>query len=436
MKLCFHLGLRASSTWALAMLLATGPLAAVHAAPETLDRVVAVVNKQPITQRELDARLAELKRSLTQQGVAFPADDVLRPQLLDRMVLDQVQMDFAQQSGIKVDDAQLEGALQRMAEQNKMTTNDMRQQIEKEGMNYAAFREDIRRQMTMARLREREVDARVNVSESEVDRVLKQQSSNSSSEQEYHLQHILVLVPEGASAEVMAEKKQKAEAAQAALKAGKAFTEVAATYSDAKDALQGGDMGWRSSARLPELFVEAAKKLQPNETSTLLQSSNGFHLVRLVEQRQTSGAQVEKTHARHILLKVSDATSDDEARTKLLALKEKIAQGSSFESLAQQASQDLSGKSGGDLGWLAPGDTVPAFDKAMQALKAGEVSDPVRTEFGWHLIQVLERKREAASDERARAQIRQELRGRKADASYEDWARQLRDSAYVKIKLK
>ncbi|UCF76523.1 MAG: peptidylprolyl isomerase, partial [Betaproteobacteria bacterium] len=253
---------------------------------------------------------------------------------------------------------------------------------------------------------------------------------------EFNLSHILVTVPEKASPETIQARRERAEQALAQIKGGTDFRQVAASYSDAPDALQGGSLGWRDPSRLPSLFLEAVQGLQPGEVSAILRSPNGFHLLRVNERRgSTLPVSVRQTHARHILIKTNELVSEAEARRRLLVLKERLDNNADFAELARLHSEDASSAKGGDLGWLSPRDTVPEFERAMDLLKPGEVSEPVRSQFGWHLIQVLERRNEDVSGTRQRLEARRALRERKSDEAYQEWLRQLRDRAYIQYRL-
>jgi peptidyl-prolyl cis-trans isomerase SurA len=401
-----------------------------------LDRIVAVVNDEVVTRLDLNERVQLAIRQLRAQGTPPPPRDVLEKQLLDRMITDRVQLLYARDTGLRVDDTELDRALGRIAQDNRLTLQEMRSAIEKDGIPFAKFREDIRSEIVMGRLREREVEARIVITESEIDNFLKTQQSRQGGNDEFNLSHILVVVPENASPEQVQARRARAEQAHAQVRKGVDFRQVAAAYSDAPDALQGGVMGWRQSSRLPTLFSEALAAMRSGQVSDILRSSNGFHILRLNDQRGGSGpVLVNQARARHILIKANEAVSESEARTRLRALKERLDNNANFAELARVHSEDASASKGGELGWLSPGDTVPEFERAMNVLKPGQVSDPVQSPFGWHLIQVLERRTEDMSQERQRLVARQELRARKSDEAYQEWVRQLRDKAYVELRL-
>ncbi|HNG39439.1 MAG TPA: peptidylprolyl isomerase [Accumulibacter sp.] len=414
---------------------AVGQSAPASRQPVPVDRIVAVVNDEVITANELRLRLNATLGQLQRQGTALPPRDVLERQMLERMVMDKVQLHYARETGLRVDDAQLEQALQRIAAGNKLTMPQLRAALEKDGIPFASFREEIRAEMAIARIREREVDGKLFISEGEIDNYLSGAASHAGGE-EYQLAHILLRAPESATPEQIQKLKAKAEQVRERSNKGEDFAQLAAAYSDAPDALKGGDLGWRPIDRLPRMFAESAERLRVGQVSEVLRSSNGFHLVKLVGKRGSGAlSAIQQTHARHILIKVNEVVSEPEARHKINGLIERIRNGESFAALAKSFSQDGSAAKGGDLGWIYPGDTVPEFEQAMSALAPGQLSAPVQTPFGVHLIEVLERRVQDVSSDRQRAVARQVLRDRQRDEAYQDWLRQARDRAYVEIRL-
>jgi len=409
--------------------------------PIVIDRIVAVVNDEAITALELQERAQFAMKQLAQQGTTPPPRAVVERQLLERLIADRVQLQFAKETGVRVDDAELDRAIGRIAEQNKITVEALRATLEKDGVPYSKFREDIRSEIVRSRLREREVDNKIVITESEIDALLSASSSEELASDEVDLSHILVVVPENASPEQLKARRARAEEALAQVSKGVDFRQVAVAFSEAPDALQGGAMGWRASDRLPTIFHEALKTMKPGDLSGLLRSANGFHILRLNDRRGASSAaaqvpvSVQQTRVRHILVKTNELISENEARNRLRTLKERLENKADFADLARVHSEDASASRGGDLGWILPGDTVPEFERAMNTLKPGEISDPVRSPFGWHLIQVLERGTQDVSKERRRLTARQTLRARKSDEAYQEWVRQLRDSAYVEVRL-
>jgi len=402
-----------------------------------LDHIAAVVNDDVITRHELDERLGIVVRQLQQQGTSLPAAESLEKQILERMIIDMLQAQFAKETGVRVDETQLDKTLLRIAQDNKFPTlAEFRAKVEQEGVDFKKFREEIRGEIIAARLREREVDSKLVISDSEIDNYLAIQAKQPGKGDDYQLAHILVLVPEQASADKIQASRQRAEQALAQLRGGAEFAQVAAGFSDAKDALQGGNLGWRSLDRIPAIFQEVLQTMRPGETSPVLRSPNGFHIVRLIEKRSKGApVMITQTHARHILIKTSELVPENEAKRRLLEIKQRIDTGADFAAQAKLHSDDGSASQGGDLGWISPGDTVPEFEKAMNALQPGQVSGAVQSGFGWHLIQVLERRSADVSEEQKRLQARMAIRSFKSDEAYQDWLRQLRDRAYIENRI-
>ncbi len=425
--------------WILLLMIAWLPVASAQQRAVLVDRIVAVVNKEVITASELNEAIGSAERALRRRGTQLPPRDLLERQMLERLVLEKAQLQMARETGIRVDELQLDRAVQRVAEQNRMTLAEFRSALERDGVPFNAYREDLREQIVLSRLREREVNDRILVSDGEIDLFL-EESKTTSERVEFNLAHILVRIPEQASPERIEQARGRAEKVLAEARGGSDFGRLAASYSDAPDALQGGAIGWRAQDRLPDLFASALRKLAPGEVSDVLRSPAGFHVVKLIDRRGAvsgeSGAPVVQTRLRHILIRTSDTVSDQDARRRLLTLRERIVSGGAdFAEMARVHSDDGSSARGGELDWIFPGDTVPDFERAFLDLKIGEVSEPVRSPFGYHLIQVLERRTSDLSTERRRMQARQALRERKSDDAYQEWLRQLRDQSYVEIRL-
>jgi peptidyl-prolyl cis-trans isomerase SurA len=412
--------------------------ALAHAQSAALvDRIVAVVNKEVITYSELNEAVGAAERQLARQKTPAPARPVLERQMLERLILEKAQLQMARDIGIRVDELQLDRAVQRIAQNNNMTLADFRRALERDRVPFDAWREDLREQIVLNRLREREVNDKIQVSDSEIDLFLEELKTNPT-RVEYNLSHVLVRIPEQASPEAIAAARARAEKAQAEARGGADFGRVAASYSDAPDALNGGVLGWRTRDRLPALFADALLGMKGGEVSELLRSPAGFHVLKLVERRDAGGgdAPVTQTRVRHILIRTNEVVSESEARRRLEDIRERVVNGSAdFAQMARVHSDDASAGRGGELDWVYPGDTVPDFERAMQELKVGELSPPVRTPFGYHLIQVLERRAADISPERRRLQARQALRERKADEAFQEWLRQVRDRAYVELRL-
>lgn len=420
--------------WLLALLLAATALSPARADVQPLDRIVAVVNDEVITRQELARRYDETVRNLERQNTPLPPRAALEKQLLERMITELALMQHARGTGIRVDPAQVERALQRIAAQNRMDLPTMQAALERQGQSLDSVRSTIRNELLIARARERDVDNRLMVSDSEIEGYLQTQAQQGV-ENEYDFSHILITVPENASPEEIQARRTRAEEVLAQLNQGADFAQLSASYSDASNALQGGAFGWRAEGKIPALFADALKPLRPGQISPLLKSSNGFHILKLNDKRGLDATlSVTQTHARHILIKTNELTSEADARNRLQQLKERIDNGTPFEELARLHSEDASAAKGGDLGWLNPGDTVPDFEKAMDALKPGQVSDPIQSPFGWHLIQVLERRDQDVTQERQKLLARQAIRERKGEEAFQDWVRQIRDSAYVELR--
>lgn len=401
-----------------------------------VDAIVAVVNDDVITRHELDDRLATVEAQLRRQGTPLPEGNVLEKQILERMITDKLQLQFAKESGIRVDDSQLDLALTRIAQQNGLPTQaEFRARLEGQGVDFSKFREEIRGEIISTRLREREVESKLVISDTEVNNYLANKTKMGNGNEELHLAHIMVVVPEQASADKIQIARDKADRALAQLRGGADFAQVAAGSSDAKDALSGGDLGWRPADRIPPVFLAELQKLQPGEATAVLRSPGGFHILKLIEKRSgETPVVITQTHARHILIKTSEIVSDAEAKRRLMEIKTRIENGADFADQAKRFSQDGSAQQGGDLDWLSPGQTVPEFEAAMNRLQPGMIG-MAQSQFGWHLIQVLERRNTDVSEQQRRQQARMSIGSFKSDELYQDWLRQLRDRAYIEYHV-
>ena len=398
-----------------------------------IDSIEVIVNDDVITHLELEKRVVSVTKMLQSQKTALPDKSVLERQVLERMITEMLLAQFAKESGLRIDDAQLDKTILRIAQQNKFATvAAFRAKLEQDGTDFKEFREEIRNEIISVRLREREVDSKLVISENDVDNYLSNQERQEGKGDELLLAHILVVVPEQASADKIQNYRNRAEQALAQLRSGASFAQVAAGYSDAQDALKGGEIGWRPADRLPPMFADALAKMKPGDVSDVLRSPSGFHIIKLLDRRNKDAAVVvTQTHARHILIKTSELVSENEAKSRLEEIKQRIDKGSDFAEEARLHSDDGSASQGGDLGWLSPGETVPEFESAMDALKVGQVSGLVQTGFGWHLIQVLGRRNTDVSVEQKRLRARNAIRTFKSDEAYQDWLRQLCDRAFV-----
>lgn len=406
------------------------------AAPLAVDRIVAVVNNAVITEYELKTRVDQAVAQLAGQKTAQPPRRLLEKQLLERMITEKALLQVAEDTNIRFEAQALDRAVARIAQNNKMSPDAFRKALEAEGSDFDAFRERIRAEMTIARLKEREVDNRLVITDAEIDNFLANASQVANQQDEFRLAHILVLTPEGASPEKLGELREKAEKALAELKAGADFVQISAAYSDTQNAVQGGLLGWRGEGQLPSLYANALRTMNAGDLSPVLKSGNGFHILKLLDKRgKNVQTVIKQTHARHILVKTNEVVNDSDAQNRLRLLKERIENGAKFEELAKLHSDDLSASRGGDLNWLSPGDTVPEFERMMDSLKPNEVSEPVQSPFGWHLIQVIERRDQDVTQERKRLDARRAIRERKSEEAFEDWVRQVRDRAYVEYRL-
>jgi peptidyl-prolyl cis-trans isomerase SurA len=403
--------------------------------PVSLDRVLVVVNDEAITQWDMNEQRRIFLQQMKASNVTPPENDVLDKQVLERLIVERAVLQYAKDNGIRVDDTAVERTILRVAEENKLSPEDFRKVLEREGIPYANYREDIRRQIIIQRVREREVDSKITVSDAEVDNYLATVASQAGGEDEYLLSHIYITVPEQASPDVVEASRKRAEEALSEVKSGKDFGQVAAAYSSAPDATSGGNLGWRTRARLPSVFADVVRTMKAGDVSSVLRSAGGFHIVKLIEERnRNQPTVVDQTHARHILIKVNEQTSESDAKARIDRIRERLVEGASFVDLARANSEDASSAKGGDLGWLSPGDTVPDFEHPMDKLAINEISQPVRTPFGWHLIQVLERRKQDVTQERRRDEARRAIRQRESDERFDEFVRQLRDRTYVEYK--
>jgi peptidyl-prolyl cis-trans isomerase SurA len=410
-------------------------------AGQTVDTIAAVVNNGVITQRELDMRVGLITHRLQQQHAPIPPADQLRQQVLNQMVLERIQLQKAREDGINVDDATVQKTLERLAQANNMPLDIYRARIEAEGVPWSTFTSDAKTELILSRLREKEVDSKITVSDAEVaNYVASQRGPTAGLTSDLHFEHILLKAPRNASQTDIEAAQSKADALLQQAVGGADFEKLAKANSQAADASKGGDMGFQPPAKLPAEFVTAAATLRPGQVNpSVIRTDDGFEIVRLVERRSAQGqsmasTKLVQTHVRHILLRVGDGMSEPQARQKLLEIKGEIAAGGDFDKFARTYSQDGSASQGGDLGWISPGETVPEFERAMNNLQDGQISDPVRSEYGYHLIQVLGRREAEGSVAQQMDLARQAIGQRKAEQAYADWLRELRDTAYVDYK--
>lgn len=406
--------------------------------PILVDRIVAVVNSEVITARQLEERIAVVQRQMQRNPNArIPPRDALTRQVLERMISDRAVLQHARDTGMQVEDRAVDAAIRRISEQNKMSAADFRAALERDGIPFDKFRQDVREEITLARIRERDVENRIQISESEIDNFIADAANSGvAGGPEYNFAHVLVRVAERATPDEVNARLKRAQEAQQRARRGENFAEIVTTFSDAPDALKGGEMGWRGSDRLPEAFNAALSKMQPGEVSEILRSPAGFHILKLREKRSAGApSSVEQTKVRHILVRTNELVSEADATRKLVLLRERVVQGADFAELARLNSDDGSAGRGGELGWVQQGDLVPDFERVMNTLRLNEISEPVKTPFGLHIIQVLDRRVGDVSGDRKRMEARKALRERRAEEAYVDWVRSIRDRAFVEYRL-
>jgi peptidyl-prolyl cis-trans isomerase SurA len=419
----------------LAFSLQNTSLAATRPHDVELDRIVAIVNDDVITANELNDRIAQIKQQLEQKHTQLPPDDVLRKQILERLILDQIQLQMAKTAGIRVDDEQLNKVITNIAKRNSMSLEQFRQVLVRQGYPFAKFREEIRKQVIIGQLRKNKVDNQVYVSEQEVNSQLNKLSSQQGLDMEYHLAQILIPVPETASPEQIDAAKHKAEDVYTQLNFGADFAKTAISVSAGQRALQGGDLGWIKRGQLPTIFADIVPTMQAGEITKPVRSASGFHILKLIDTRKQNQKHiVEQTLARHILIKTSEIMSSAEAKQKLERLRNEILAGRDFGTVARASSDDTgSAADGGNLGWVSPGMMVPEFEDEMEKLKPGEISQPFQTRFGWHIVQVLSRRKHDDTKAYLRLQAHNQIQQRKIAEETENWLRRIRDQAYVQI---
>ncbi|BBA35937.1 peptidyl-prolyl cis-trans isomerase SurA [Methylocaldum marinum] len=412
-------------------------LPCIAIADEPIDRIVAVVEDGVILESELRQKVESLKAGLRQSNMQLPPDELLTRQVLERLIIDKIQVQLAEKAGIRIDDETLRQAVQQIAQRNNMSLEAFRRSLREEGIDYAGFIEQIRNEITVGRLRSSQVNGHIKVSDHEVQHYLETHGkSDVNHDSEYLLGHILIATPQAASPSEVQKAKEKAEKLIEELNHGLDFKQAALTTSDAAQALSGGDLGWRKLSQVPSLFVDVVPTMAEGDIEGPIRSPSGFHIIKLLGIKGGEDERMIKTHVRHILIKPNEVLSDEDAKQKLLNLKERIDGGEDFAALARGHSDDKgSAIKGGDLGFVQPGALVPPFEEAMRRLEVNQISDPVQTQFGWHLIQVLERQESSDTDELLRNKARDEIFKRKAEEETELWLRRIRDEAYVEIRL-
>ena len=412
------------------------PLAAEPQRVVELDRIVAIVNDDVIVRSELTARMEEIRDRLERSGTPVPAEHLLAPRVLERLVMDRIQLQLAAESGIRVDDDQINRSVADIAARNGLSLEEFRMLLEQDGYDFAGFRDEIRDELLVSQVRRRFVTDRVTVSSRDVEDHLATVERQEGGRHEYRLSHILISVPDGASPEEVAASRDRARELVEELRNGLDFAEAALAHSDGQQALQGGDLGWRRASEVPTLFAEIVPDLSPGEISEPIRSSSGFHVIRLTERRSAEPHFVTRTHVRHILLQPNEILSAAGAQARLRHLRERIVNGEDFAALARSHSDDPgSAAMGGDLGWLGPGDLPPVFQEVMDALPESGISMPFETEFGWHVVQVVARRDYDGTEEIRRASAVKTIRERKVEEEMQIWLRQIRQEAYVEYRL-
>jgi peptidyl-prolyl cis-trans isomerase SurA len=403
-----------------------------------LDRIAAVVNEGVVLSSELDEQVEAITERLQGQKLELPPQNVLRQQVLERLVLQEIQMQRANRAGLKVPDETLNNALQEVAQRNGMTLSQLPEALNQQGIDYAGYREAMRRELTLNLLRQRDVLQRIAVTPREIDQYIDRQTKRPAELGEYNISHILIAVPQAASPEQLEEADRKAKDVYQRAKGGEDFAKLAVQYSNSQTALDGGSLGWRKGAELPTILTDVVARLKPGEVSEPLRAPTGYHIVKLNEMRSADKQViVDQVHARHILMRPNELQDDATVRQKLATAREKIQSGAEpFEVLAKSLSEDPgSASEGGDLGWSGPGTFVPEFEQTIAKLKDNEISEPFRSQYGWHIVQVLGRRKFDSTDELKRKRVAEEIRASKADEETELWLRRLRDEAYVEYKL-
>ena len=420
-------------------LVITSPVlsAAVPDKKDAIDRIVAIVNDDVITLLELELELDVIKQQLRQRQTPLPPEDVLQKQVLDRLVVRHIQLQRAEKRLLKIDDETLNKAIENIASQNGLGINEFRRALESSGMNYQDYRARVRDEMVIGRLQQREVRRKITVTDQEIEDFLANRDLQIGANEEYRLQHILLVVPEAAAPERIQEVKLKAQQLLDSLNAGEDFAQLAIAQSDGQQALNGGDLGWRKFAEIPTLFSGLVKNMEQGDISNLIRSPSGFHIIKLAEKRSSDVQHiVNQTFARHILIQTSDVVSSEEALEKVQLLKQRIDSGEDFAQIATANSDDKgSAADGGNLGWVNPGTMVREFEEAMDKLKPGEISAPVKTQFGWHLILVEDRREHDNTEEFLKKQARDYILEQKTGPALENWIRQIRDESFVQLRI-
>jgi peptidyl-prolyl cis-trans isomerase SurA len=402
----------------------------------TLDRVVAIVDKDVVLESELNERKAAIIERLRGQYQQLPSDDVLKKQILDQLIIERIELGLAERYEITITEEEIDQSVARILQKNQITLEQLTADLQRQGLSLNGLREQMRDEITINNLQQGVVNSRIKINEQDINNFLASSDGKYATSPDYHLSHILIAVSSSADTDAVASAEKLAKDIYERLLKGADFSQLAIAHSNDQAALQGGDIGWRKLAQLPEIFGEQVAKLTPGQVSAPFRSGAGFHIIKNIEQRGGGEQLVEQTHARHILVKTSEILDDRQAREKLLTLKERIEKGEDFAKLARDNSEDTASMlSGGDLGWATRGMFVAEFEEAMANTSIGNISRPFKSQFGWHILQVLERRKEDMSDQMKRNQAAQLLRSRRFDEEFQLWLTQIRSEAYVEIKL-
>ncbi len=405
-------------------------------AAQDLDRIVAIINDDVIMRSELAEKIRTVTVQMQEQNIPLPPQAILEKQVLDRLIMTKLQIQTAQNTGIRVDDETLNRTISNIAAENELNLNQFREILEGDGYGYETFRKDIRNEILISRLQQRQVDNRIIVTEREIENFLSNREFQGETDIEFHIAHILIAINEGASTRQVSKTRETADKVLSELQGGANFSNMAATYSDGQQALDGGDLGWSKAGQVPTLFADFITNMEAGDLSDIIKSPSGYHIIKLLDKRSTEQVVVTQTKARHILIQPDELTTPEDALRRLQQLKIRIEGGDDFAELARAHSVDpMSAAQGGDLGWVNPGDLVPEFQRVMDSLEPGATSEPFRTQFGYHVVQVLDRREHDSTEDIKRARAREAIRSRKLDEARTDWLRQMRDEAYVEYRL-
>lgn len=416
-------------------LLLPGTVAIPTAMAVELDKIIAVVDEDVIMQSELEQQIERARNDIRRRGSEPPSYAVLEKQVMERLILQKIQIQIAAQTGVKVTEEALDKAIGDIARKNNLTDAKFKEILATEGYDYSIFREDIRREILVSRLRREEVDKRVQVSDREIDNYLSNQERGESDDAEFQIAHVLISIPDGASEKEQREVRAKADEALKRVNGGEPFRQVAISMSDGTDALEGGDLGWRKLGEIPSLFADTARNFAVDQVSGVITSPTAYHIIKLTGRRNGAKVMVDQTHVRHILINTSELVPDSEAVARLRKIRDRLDAGEDFATLAKTNSDDrASALQGGDLGWTSKGQMVPEFEEAMGSSPEGDVSAPFRTQYGWHILQVLKRRQYDGTVEVNRAKARESVTERKREEAFQEWQRRLRNEAYVELR--